>query len=388
MRYLLPLLLAYTFFSCDEPVPVTGDEPRDPLIDSAEKYIQLFHSAKEHNIPFASVYADLTRSFSDRVEYENGIAGGTAAQAYILFKLELYDTALDSFKAALSFYERFRDTAHAAVCNYHIAEIYCAQKNYSEATAAINRVIEAHQQNGQYDRISEDFRLLGKIHSQNGDFTLALVDHEKSISAARVSGDSLEVIKAIAALGSTYTASGDADQGLNRHVWVLKKLDSLFTDSMPADARHFKASLQIEMAGEYFLTGDYGLAIKTGESALESAANSREQKCAAYKTLAELQGLAGREDIQMQHMEKYIALSDSVAGEMMKQWKDAAAYQNSITQTELERERSQVQQLTQNAVEQEKAARQNLIILLIVSLAILLGLSGLLIAMRQKFRQP
>jgi tetratricopeptide (TPR) repeat protein len=387
MRYLVLICTAIFLFSCGDSTPVATDEARDPAIDSAEKYLELYQSVKETSLPYASIYSDLALVYSSRINYHQGVADANAAKGYVQLKLNRDDLGVAALSDALKLYEESNDTAGIAQCCFHLAEAYRLQKNYTEAVSSVNRAISLHESQRNFLLASSEMLLLGKIHAETAEYPFAFTDFEESVYAARQAGDTLSVVKALAGWGSAYTSSGDADQGLAKHLAALGKLDSMLSGN-ETDVLKFKAVLLNEMAGEYFLSGDYGAAIKTGEAGLKLADSIGRltEKCAAYKTLAELQGLAGREDIQMQYMEKYIALNDSISRTMSNEWRAASMIRYQLAQADVDAARMQAENLETQLEEERVAAETNLMILAIVSLVVLTGLSVFLIMVRKKTR--
>ena len=389
MRYLLPLFSVFVLIGCGDPVPVAKDEPRDPLIDSSEKYIQLYRQSKETNLAFASVYSDLALSYSNKAEYEQGVAVGLEGKGYVPYKLGKFDQAIPSLNEALGKYMLSNDSISIAKCHYYLADCYCGQKDFASARTSGESALVIDKALHASERISADQQMLGKIFGEQGDYKTAITYFESGVMTERGRGDSLGVAKALAALGSAYTASGDADKGLQLHLEALKKIDSMQVDMSASDVQTFKVKLLTEMAGEYFLSGDYGIAIKTGEAAIDLAgsAGARKEKCVAYKTVAELQGLAGREDIQMQYMEKYIALNDSLQNEDSEQWKDASMWRADMARAEIEQAKLREQELQQQMEEAEQTAQRQLLLLVVIAFAVIVGLGIFIVVMRKRFQK-
>lgn len=388
MRYLLPLLLAFVFIGCDEPVPVTGDEPRDPLIDSAEKYDLLFHQNKKNDINLAARYAEHALSFSLDAEYQTGIARGNANMGYVEYYRGNYPNALDRYMAALSMYETFHDSAGIANSCYFIGKIHRVMANFEQALNYTNRAYAIHKKRNSSKEISSDLNGLGNIYAEMGKYDTALSIFHQRIVLEEQTGDSASVASALADLAAAYTANGDAEKGLQYHLACLKKLDVAMTDSTEWYLKKFKAGALNDMAGDYFLLGDYGAAIKTAEEGLVIAAsiNARKEKRLAYIRLAELHGLTGREDLQMQYMEKYIALNDSLLNEDGQARIAEAEVKYDVASKEAEIARLDADNAAMTLIYEREKAQKILILICALGGALLFAALGLLIFARNRMR--
>lgn len=388
MRYLLPLLFVITILSCDEPVPVSGDEPRNPLIDSAEKYSELFHANKKNDLPAASLYAALTLSYSSEAGYEQGVADGNAYRGYVEYYHGNYPDALDYYMAALGKYETANDTAGISNSCYFIGKIHRMMSNFEQALEYTNRAYALDKQSNSQKEASSDMNGLGNIYAAMGKYDSALAIFERRIVLEEQIGDSGSVASALADLATAYTATGDAEKGLQYHLASLKKLDAAMTDSTQWYLKKFKAGVLNDMAGDYFLLGDYGAAIKTAEEALTLAAsvNARKEKRTIYTRLAELHGLTGREDLQMQYMEKYIALNDSLLSEEGQARIAEAEVRYDVAKKEADIARLDADKAALTLDNEKEKAEKTLIIICALGGALLFAALGLLIYSRNRMR--
>ncbi len=388
MRYLLPFLLAFFLFSCDEPVQVTSDEARNPLIDSAEKYKVLFQQEKKNNPDLASVYADNVLAYSLQANYDRGIADGRSYSAYIKYYDADYPAALEMYMIALTEYDAFHDTSGTANCCYFIGKIHRMMSNFPEALEYANRGLELHTIQNRIPEISSDLNGIGNIYAEMGKYDSAFSFFQKRIALEEQHGDSASLASALADLAAAFTANGDAEKGLQFHLLALKKLESAMTDSSNWYLKKFKAGVLNDMALDYFQLGDYGQSIKTAEEGLAIAAsiNARKEKRLAYKTLAELHGLSGREDIQMQYMEKYIALNDSLLNEEGQQKIANATVKYKVAQKEAEIARLDAVNI-QMQLETERIAEERKLMMIGIAIILLLGGAvGYVLYTRNKFR--
>ncbi len=388
MRYILPLLFAITLLSCDDPVAVSGDEPRNPLIDSAEKYSALFHENKKNDLPGASLYAALTLSFSTEAGYEQGIADGNAYRGYVEYYHGNYPDALDYYMVALSKYEAMHDSSGIANSCYFVGKIHRMMSNFEQALEYTNRAYDIHAQRNNLPELSSDLNGLGNIYATMGKYDSALSVFQRRIILEEQTGDSASVASALADLAAAYTANGDAEKGLQYHLASLKKLDVAMTDSTEWYLKKFKSGVLNDMAGDYFLLGDYGAAIKTAEEALSLAAsvNARKEKRTIYTRLAELHGLTGREDLQMQYMEKYIALNDSLLSEEGQARIAEAEVRYGVAKNEADIARLDADKAALTLDNEREKAEKTLIIICALGGALLFAALGLLIYSRNRMR--
>lgn len=265
----------------------------------------------------ASVYADLGLAYSLKADYTQGIADGYANTGYVHTHYAEFPEAIEALNTALDQYEAFHDSSGIANCSHLLGIIYEHEQKYDSALIFINRSLELQQQLNHHASISADLYSKGYIYSSMQKYDSAISVFSRIVAFEKQGGDSMGVARALSELAGTYIESGEAETGLNYRVAALKKLSSKDLDSSSPEVLKFKAYLLNQMAGDYFLQNDQGKAIKTGLEGLAIARqiNAREEKHAAYKTLAELYGLTGREDIQLQFMEQYILLNDSLLKE-------------------------------------------------------------------------
>lgn len=388
MRYLLPLLFACCLVGCDEPAPVSEDEPRNPLIDSAEKYSQLFRSTRKTDLPSAALYAEYALSYSTKAEYKQGIADGYANMGYVEYYHGNYPGALEYYMSALSRYDTLRDSSGIANSCYFIGKIHRNMMNYEQALDYANRGLALHRNLQQPKETSSDLNGLGNIYAAMGKYDSALSFFQQRIVLEEQQGDSAGVASALADLAAAYTANGDAERGLQYHLAALKKLESAMGDSTEWYLKKFRAGVLNDMAGDYFLLGDYGLAIKTAEEGLAIAAsvNARKEKRLAYTRLAELHGLTGREDLQMQYMEKYIALNDSLLNEEGQARIAEAEVKYHVAEQKAEIARLDADNSVMQLEVERKEAQNTFIIICAVAGAFLFAAVGLLIYARNRMR--
>jgi two-component system NarL family sensor kinase len=317
MRSFLTLVLALSIFSCNQPIPAGSDEPRNPQIDSAEKYKQLFHKEKKADLDLASSYADKVLSYSLAAGYDQGIADGHAYTAYIKYYSADYPGALETYVLALGEYESMRDTSGIANSCYTIGKIHRMMHNFPEALQYAKRGLALHTLQNSWSEISSDLNGIGNIYAEMGKYDSAFSYFTQRVQLEEKYGDSASVASALADLAASYTANGDAETGLKFHLAALHKLNAVLQDTSSWYLQKFKAGVLNDMAMDYFQLHDYGSAIQTAERglAIADSVHARKEKRIAYKTLAEMHGLSGHEDIQMQYLEKYIALNDSLLNE-------------------------------------------------------------------------
>lgn len=388
MRYLILLLLVFCLFSCDEPVPVSGDEPRNPLIDSAEKYKELFLKEKKADIDLASAYADKVLYYSEQANYAQGIADGHAFTGYASYYNADYPEALEKYMIALTGYESFYDTAGIANSCYFIGKIHRMMFNFPEALQYANRGLTLDQQLNRSAEISSDLNGIGNIYAEMGKYDSAFSFFRRRVELEEQRGDSAGVASALADLAAAHTANGDAEAGLKFHLAALQKLDAAMKDSSTWYLQKFKAGVLNDMALDYFQVGDYGQSIRIAEEGLAIAAsiNARKEKRVAYKTLAELHGLSGREDIQMQYMEKYIALNDSLLNEEGQKRIANAEVRYHLAEKEAEIAKLDAINVQMQLESERDEEERRLMIIGAVILLLLIGAAGLILYTRNRMR--
>jgi signal transduction histidine kinase len=388
MRCSVPLLLLFCFTRCSNPAPVTQEEPRDPLIDSAEKYNQLFHETKKTDLTEAAAYADRALAFSIEADYPRGIADGHAAAGYVHYYRGNYPAALETYVAALSAYEQLSDSAGIARSCYFIGKIHRMMHNFDQALDYANRGLALDRARNSYHEISSDLNGIGNIYVEMGKYDSAFAAFQKRIAVEEQHGDSASTASALGDLAAAYTANGDPEKGLQYHLAALHKLESVTIDSSTWYLLKFKAGLLNDMAGTYFLLGDHGAAVETAEEGLALAAsvNARKEKRIAYKTLAELYGLTGREHLQMQYMEKYIALNDSLLNEEGQARIAEAEVRYRVAENKAEIARLDADNAAMQLTVQKEKDQKMLIITGALAFAVLVGATGLLIYARNRMR--
>lgn len=388
MRRLLSLVLLLCLYGCSEPVAVGEDEPRDSLIDSAEKYTQLFHQEKKNDLSQASVYADEILFFSTQINYQQGIADGHAATGYVKYYRGDYPAALETYLTALGEYEAFRDSAGIARTCYFIGKIHRMMHNFEQALDYAHRGLVLDRARNAHSEISSDLNGIGNIYAEMNKYDSALSYFRQRIVIEEQHGDSASVASALADLAAAYTAKGDAETGLQYHRAALEKLDRVMRDSSTWYLQKFKAGMLNDMAGTYFLLGDYGSALKTAEEglALAVSVNARKEKRVAYKTLAELHGLTGSEDVQMQYMEKYIALNDSLLNEEGQVRIAEAEVRYRVAENKAEIARLDADNAAMQLTVQKEKEQKMLIIICATAFVFLTAAGGLLIYARNRMR--
>ena len=388
LRYLLLLLPAFVLVRCGDPAPAASDEPRDARIDSAVKYDSLFMREKKNDLDLASEYADKVLAYSTDAGYQQGIANGHAYTGFVQYYRGDYPKALETYMLALGEYEAIKDSAGLARTSYFIGKIHRMMHSYDEALRYAKRACELDQKLNRHTELSSDLNGLGNIYAGMGLYDSAFRYFAQRITLEEQYGDSAGVASALGDMAAAYTAKGDAAKGLEYHLKALKKLEPVKIDSSTWYLLKFKAGLLNDMAGDYFLLGDYGQSIKTAEEglAIVKQINARKEKRLAYKTLAELHGLTGREDLQMQYMELYIALNDSLLNEEGQKRIAEAEVKYRVAQ-----DRAKIAQLDADNAKMElevQSEKDQKIMILIGSLAfaILVGAGGLLIYARNRMR--
>lgn len=386
MRYLLPLLLAFVFIGCDEPVPATGDEPRDPLIDSAEKYNRLFHENKKNDLAFASVYAELGLAYSLKADYDQGIADGNANIGYVHFIRQELPQGLISLTNAVDQYTVFNDSSGIANCSHTMGNVYLMMQKYDSAMLFANRALELHRALNMHEQISSDLKTIGFVHTETGKFDSAVAVFKRRVSFEEQSGDSLEVARALSDLAGVYVASGEAETGLNYRIAALNKLGSNGIDSASYEVLKFKARLLNKMAADYFLQNDQGKSIKTAQEGFVIARqiNARREKLAAYKTVAELYGLMGSEDVQLQWLDQYILLNDSLLNEETQSRVAAEKMKYAFASNEKELAEQKIKELNDQLVTQEEeCSTRTMLMWILISTLLVVTLGAVIYAKKQ-----
>ena len=298
--------------SCGE-MTSAPEVTQEQRIDSVQQIESRFKTAYEaENFTEALSLAEQENSISDRIAYSEGQAEGLLNKSNVLFRQGIYADALAEAVKAQSVFELMNDNAGQANSLYQMSLLYARQGNYTEAIASGEQALALHEQLKDNEAISRDLNGLGINHVYAGKYTVAKTFFAERVGMERANGDSLRVAEALEDFGIACTEGGDSEQGLEYHRQALTAMTGL---DMSAEKNVRLASLiKLNMAGEYFLQNDYGEAIRCGEEALRLARQINDMSIAsmAYQRLAEIYGLTGREDIQLQYMEVFTRMSDSI----------------------------------------------------------------------------
>lgn len=313
MRYLTIFCLAFLLLSCDD-LTKTDDVTPQQRIDSAEQCGTDYKEAIEAgNNTEALQAAEQQISISERIDYSQGIADGHCNKASVLISQGNYLDATNELHLALSTYELMNNDSGEAKCNSLLSIVSMYVGNYSDALHYGEKALEIHEAMKDEDGISLDMNNLGVINMSSGNYTAAKALFAQRVGRERSNGDSIKVARALHDIGGAYTESGDAEQGLEFHRQAINAIEELDVNGDPKLLR-LLVNIKLSMAGEFFLRNDYSEAIRSGEDGMRLAqqAGDQAQLAYAYKTLAEIYGLTGREDIQLQYLEKYTLLNDTL----------------------------------------------------------------------------
>jgi tetratricopeptide (TPR) repeat protein len=283
-------------------------------IDSAEMCNAVFNDAiQAENTIEAMEAAEKQISISQRIQYSKGIADGYANKGYASYLRAMYPESLTELMKAQSEYELMNNDSGKSICLERISVAYIAQRNYDLAIESVEEALALNETRKDADAVSRNLNNLGQINMYTGNYTSAKAFFAERVGMERSNGDSVKVARALQDIGIAYTESGDAEQGLDFHRQAINALSTVNVNSDPKLLR-LLINIKLSMAGEHFLQNDYAEAVRAGEDGLRLSqqADEKDLIAYAYRRLAEIYGLMGREDIQLQYLESSRLISDTL----------------------------------------------------------------------------
>lgn len=380
-------VVSLVVWGCTDPPGQTAGLGNQGLIDSAEVLHAQFNRHKKSDLDVAAGIAEQQLEFTRNSSYTKGQADANANMGFVHYYRNNFPEALNYYLASLEKYELIGDTSGIAHSSYVIGKIHRQQGNFQKALEYSFRALELQRLQKNTGETSSVLNGIGNIYAMMHEYDTAILYYTQRIPIERLRGDSAGVASAYADLGASYTAKGDAERGLAYHLIALEKLNQLQIDSSWY-LQKFKAGMLIDVAGDYFQLHDYAGAIAAAEESMRLATqvNARKEKRTAYKTLAELYGATGSGSKQLEYLQAFITLNDSLLSEEgLKQMADAEA-RYEVARKEKEMAVLNADKATlQLSLEKEESTR-NIILLTAGTLLLLGGAGAFIIHTRNRLR--
>ncbi|MFM6925887.1 MAG: tetratricopeptide repeat protein [Ferruginibacter sp.] len=290
----------------------------------AYEFLCAFHrSAGNFDKAFESIQSSI--AFCRKHNYSTGLASSLLQLADLYRDFGEYDQAMANYQAALDIAKKSGDITQLYNVLAAIGGFYLKQHNNNKALEYYNRLIVlCAAQDHRYQKTGLVYEWIGMTYSDQGDYSNALLNFEKSLRLFDSADNHYETATVLNEIGLIYAKQKDFSKAMTFHSRVVSMADSNHFSNM-------KPVWQYSLALDYFGNGDYARAKGINEQAL---VDFRKQWFdleipAKMELLAmQIDSAMGNGMSALVHYKEYISLSEKLKGDEIRKEAQKERFRN------------------------------------------------------------
>ncbi|RKN83528.1 tetratricopeptide repeat protein [Ulvibacterium marinum] len=235
------------------------------------KNLSWYYATTRSKLDSAKFYADSLKSFSLKIENEEG-----AALSHFYFGLidrfsgNYYD-GLKQFDKYLEYFGEQRDTLRMETGLFQKGVIHYNLGNYTKSLELYHEILKIYENNGMDKSIATTLHSIGHIQRKMDKQEEAIESYQKSIGIKEKLNDKEGLVMSLTSLGNTY---GEMEQYNLALIPLIKAYELAHTLKVP----YLTASVSDNLGNLYGKTKEYSKALKYHLEALEIRKNLPSKK--------------------------------------------------------------------------------------------------------------